>query len=379
MRPEAEAVEAFIQNADPYSMLQSDKEAWMLRQMKTMVAWHEVGCSEYANFVRGGGYKETIGNANQLEELPYLPTAIFKRLVLRTSQAPEATTHWKAVQSSSTSSGTPSQIFVDEATSLRQKTSVQMIFNSYLGPERRPYIIFDAMETARGKSSMSARGAAIMSLMGYASQFFFVMDLRDGQLVLNEEKLAQAVQAAREAGNFIAYGFTYILYQAHEQLKARGLSFDGFGERSYLIHSGGWKKLQSMAVGKEAFNQFVSSQWALPASQVIDFYGLVEQTGVIYPDCPFGNKHVPYYADVIVRDSHTLKPLPIGQSGLIQLLYLLPLSSPNHSVITDDLGEITGVDDCPCGRKGKSFRFVGRAPKSEVRGCGDVYAEDHPK
>lgn len=372
MNPESAA--AFIEKTNPYELSQQKKEDWLLKQMNGLIARHKAGCPEYGRFLEGSGNTES--DFESLEELPFLPTSIFKRLTLQTATDTAAAEKYKAVQSSSTSSGIPSQIFVDEATSIRQKKSVQMIFDSFLGTERRPYIIFDAMETARGKNTVSARGAAIMSLMGYASRFYFVMDLKDGQLVLNEERLREAVRAAQEAGNFIAYGFTYILYQAHEKLKSLGLSFKGFGEQSFLIHSGGWKKLQSLAVDKETFNNAISSVWSVPPGAVIDFYGLVEQTGVIYPDCPQGNKHVPYYADVIVRDPHTLRPQPIGETGLIQLLYLLPLASPNHSVITDDLGQIVSVDSCPCGRKGKAFRFVGRAPKAEVRGCGDVYAEE---
>ena len=36
---------------------------------------------------------------------------------------------------------------------------------------------------------------------------------------------------------------------------------------------------------------------------MIDFYGMVENVGVIYPGLREGNKHVPVFADVIVRRS----------------------------------------------------------------------------
>ncbi len=365
--------DSLFTNRQPYAMPQRDKEDLLLRQLNELCARHMEGCPEYRSYIGGLNRRPPY---EKLEAVPFIPVSIFKQFQLFTRTDEDEHAKWKTIQSSSTSSGVPSQIFVDDRTALRQKISVQMIFNSYLGDARRPYIIFDAMETARGKSVLSARGAAIMSLMGYASQFFFVMDLMDGQLVLNEEKLRQAAAAAQAEGHFIAYGFTYILHQAHERLHQLGCSFDGFGDRTYLIHSGGWKRLQHMAVDKPSFNRRVSAVWGVPPDRVIDFYGLVEQSGVIYPDCAFGNKHVPYYADVIIREPHTLRPLPEGRVGLIQLVSALPLSAPNHAVITDDLGEIVSVDRCPCGRKGKAFQFRGRAPKVEVRGCGDVYAEE---
>ena len=123
---------------------------------------------------------------------------------------------------------------------------------------------------------------------------------------------------------------------------------------------------------KPVFNQVVASPWGLPAQRVIDFYGAVEQIGMPYPDCAEGYKHVPYWADVIVRRGDTLEPASTGESGLIQLVSCLPLAAPNHSVLTEDLGRIVLEDGCKCGRRGKAFLFEGRAPRAEVRGCSDV-------
>jgi hypothetical protein len=139
-----------------------------------------------------------------------------------------------------------------------------------------------------------------------------------------------------------------------------------------FLHSGGWKRLAHLAVDKRKFNQTVAGVWGLPPANVLDFYGVVEQVGLPYPDCSAGFKHVPYWADVVIRRSDTLEPAPVGEPGLIQLLSCLPLSAPNHSVLTEDLGELVMLDGCPCGRRGKAFVFRGRAPRSELRGCSDV-------
>jgi hypothetical protein len=55
---------------------------------------------------------------------------------------------------------------------------------------------------------------------------------------------------------------------------------------------------------------------------------------------------------------------------------VLPDSYPGMSILTEDVGEILGVDDCPCGRKGKYFVFRSRLEKSESRGCGDTFREN---
>ena len=59
--------------------------------------------------------------------------------------------------------------------------------------------------------------------------------------------------------------------------------------------------------------------------------------------------------------------------GIIQLLSPLATSYPGHNILTEDIGEILGIDDCKCGRKGKYFSIEGRVPGTEIRGCSDAY------
>ena len=61
-----------------------------------------------------------------------------------------------------------------------------------------------------------------------------------------------------------------------------------------------------------------------------------------------------------------------NEIGLVQLISLLPTSYPGHNIISEDIGEIIGIDDCKCGRLGKYFIIHGRAEKAEIRGCSDT-------
>ena len=54
------------------------------------------------------------------------------------------------------------------------------------------------------------------------------------------------------------------------------------------------------------------------------------------------------------------------------MISLLPSSYPGHNILTEDLGEIFGEDDCMCGLKGKYFKVHGRIEKAEIRGCGNI-------
>ena len=84
---------------------------------------------------------------------------------------------------------------------------------------------------------------------------------------------------------------------------------------------------------------------------------MAEQTGIIFVDCACGNKHVPAFSQVIIRDPFTLEPCSPG-TGLIEVMSILADSYYDQAVLTEDLGMLVGVDDCPCGRKGRYFRFV---------------------
>ncbi len=101
---------------------------------------------------------------------------------------------------------------------------------------------------------------------------------------------------------------------------------------------------------------------------------MVENVGIVYPDCVEGNKHPPTYGEVVIRNPLTLEPAAVGETGIVQVCSILPTSFPGHALLTEDLGEVMHADHCGCGRPGVAFRFKGRSPKAELRGCGDVLA-----
>ena len=57
---------------------------------------------------------------------------------------------------------------------------------------------------------------------------------------------------------------------------------------------------------------------------------------------------------------------------VIQLLSNVPTSYPGNNILTEDLGEIFGVDNCKCKRAGKYFKVYGRIPSAELRGCSNA-------
>jgi hypothetical protein len=357
----------FLDNQPPFSLPPADKERYLSAQLAELLAHHRARCAPYAQVVADWERQPSPG-VTDTERYPFLPVTIFKEYDLR-STAVEG----MSVRSSSTTGTAAARIFVDKPTKKRQAISANRILADFIGTEPRPYLVFDLDRTVRGIESMSARGAAILSLAHLATDFHFVMrEGSDGQLELDPEAFSRALVAVGDRA-FIAYGFTYILFQAHTELAGRYAGLRRVAHPgSVLLHSGGWKRLTALAVDKPQFNRSVADVWGLAPENVLDFYGAVEQVGMPYPDCAAGLKHAPYWGDVIIRRADTLQPAAPGEPGLIQLINCLPLSAPNHSVLTEDMGELVLNDGCSCGRRGKAFVFRGRAQRAEVRGCSDV-------
>jgi hypothetical protein len=218
---------------------------------------------------------------------------------------------------------------------------------------------------------MGARGAAIQGLQPFANETAYCLSLNDeGDLTLDRDKLRAFVKDRQDA-ELLVYGFTFILWNhLVKPLMAESICLNL--PKARILHSGGWKRLQDQAVEKTLFNEQLARVFGCSPDRIVDFYGMVESVGVVYPDCPEGNKHAPGFGEVIVRDPLTLEPVAAGESGIVQVCSVLPTSFPGNLLLTEDVAKVIAYDGCPCGRRGISFRFAGRIPKAELRGCGNL-------
>jgi len=311
-----------------------------------------------------------IDGIKTLEQVPYIPVNMFKYFDLRICTEEQVV---RVLNSSATTTAIPSKIYLDKKTSIRQTQGLISTLTSFIGGKRSPLLIIDSIESNKRGDNITARGAAIRGISTFGSKIFYTMDDDKGELKLNIDRLLQFEKMYKEK-EILVYGFTYILWSKFlKVLVQEGIKLDM--PKLKLLHSGGWKKLISEKVEKNVFSESVAQIFNTNIANVIDFYGMVEQVGVVFLDCPYGNKHVPNFADIIIRDLQTLEEVKIGESGLIEVMSILGSSYPSQAILTEDIGEFIGVDDCACGRLGKYFRFKSRVDKAETRGCGDTFAE----
>jgi len=311
-----------------------------------------------------------INSIKTLEQVPYIPVNMFKSFDLRICKANQVV---RVLQSSATTTGIPSKIYLDKKTSIRQTQGLISTLSNFLGAKRRPMLIIDDVDSNKKGASMTARGAAIRGVSTFASKIFYVMDKDFDELKVNIDRL-RAFERKYKDEKIIVYGFTYILWSKFlKVLKKEEIQLNMPNLK--LLHSGGWKKLISEKVEKKVFSETAAEIFNTKVSNIIDFYGMVEQLGVVFIDCEYGHKHVPNFAEIIIRDIQTLDEVKFGESGIIEVMSILGTSYPAQAILTEDIGEYIGIDDCPCGRQGKYFRFKARVDKAEIRGCGDTFAE----
>jgi Acyl-protein synthetase, LuxE len=347
----------------PFGLSQSEKRARLLPMLRSLTVHHAAHCTPYRNVldrVFGGADRLRI---DRLEDVPFLPVTLFKTHEL--SSIPQSQV-LKVLTSSGTTGQQPSRIFLDGETASVQSAVLVKVAQHFLGRERLPMVIVDHPGVVRDRSSYSARGAGILGMAQFGHRPFYA--LRE-DMTLNEEGLADYLDQA--AGRrVLVFGFTFMVWQYLVQVLERAgrrLSLAG----GILVHSGGWKKLQEAAVDPNTFRDRVRS--ATGVEQVVNFYGMVEQVGGVYFENLLHYLHAPIYSEIIVRDPVTLEPVPDGQPGLVQVLSCLPTSYPGHSLLTEDLGVVRGVDPEGTGMGGRYFEILGRVPKAELRGCSDTF------
>lgn len=309
--------------------------------------------------------EQLFGNAaceaRSLEDIPFLTASLFKHAELA-SVPPEAV--FKTLTSSGTS-GVASRILLDRETAQRQSQALTAIMGYWLGKQRLPMLLIDNQEQLQDRTRFNARAAATIGFSFFGRDHTYLLD----QELHPRWDILETFLAAHGQERVFLFGFTFLVWQRLVEAARR----DGIRVRFHdatLLHGGGWKKLADQEVSREAFNAALKERFNI--DRVINYYGMVEQVGSIFVSCEEGYFHAPAFADVLIRDPLTLKPMPYGAVGAVQTLSLLPTSYPGHSLLTEDKGTLMGRDDCPCGRAGAYFTVEGRFPAVELKGCSDT-------
>ncbi len=345
----------------PYGLDRIKKREFLLAELNRLTAWHHQQCEAYRRIVD----LVHLGRlqAHDLESVPYLPVRLFKHHDLLSVPRNDIV---KTMTSSGTSGQNPSRIFLDKQTSALQIKVLGAIVGSFLGKHRLPMLVIDCPSTVSDRLKFSARTAGILGFSMFGRDVTYALN---DDMTLNS-KAVQAFLDRHDGEEILLFGFTAIVWEyLILQLESTGTRLPL--DRGVLIHGGGWKKLASIAVTNDVFKDRLRQVAGI--SRVHNYYGMVEQTGSIFMECEHGQLHASSFSDILIRNPLDFSIRCTGETGLIQLLSMIPHSYPGHAILSEDLGELGGIDDCPCGRKGSHFKVHGRLMHAEIRGCSDTH------
>lgn len=342
---------------------QPEREQFLCTKLQELTKLHIEKCPPYARLLQLFYGQRSLFTS--LSAIPYLPVSLFKTQKLLSIPESEV---FKVIRSSGTTGTNPSQVFVDAATAKRQSQALVQTITELLGPKRLPMLIVDHAHVITERRSLNARGAAIMGMLSFGRDVCYALN---EDMSVNHASL-QAWLTRNKNQATLLFGLTFVIW-AHflSQLQVGELEL----AKSLLIHTGGWKKMEELSIDNAAFKQVLREKTAI--KHCYNFYGMAEQVGCVFVECEQGYLHCPPFAEVIIRHPRSWQESVPGHVGVIQSLSILPTSYPGHSLLTEDLGILHGIDDCPCGHRGKYFSVLGRVPHVEMRGCSDTMVGQH--
>lgn len=355
----------------PFCLDKEEKKKLLDKELIALSKEHYKNCKKYRAMMDMQGCD--FDKINSYEKIPFLPVGLFKEMELRSIEKEEI---FKTMTSSGTTGQAVSKIYLDKETASRQQKTLVKIVSEFTGKARMPMLIIDCPSVIKNRAMFSARGAGILGFSIFGTKKVYA--LKDNmQINWNTIQEFLEIHQGRE---ILLFGFTFMIWQHFykELLKRKEETGEMLDlSKGILIHGGGWKKLASEAVSPQEFKDALKNVCAL--HRVHDYYGMVEQIGCIYMECEYGHLHASIFSDIIIRHPKDFSICNIGERGIIQVVSALPRSYPGHSLLTEDEGILLGEDDCPCGRKGKYFKVIGRLKNAEIRGCSDTYAADFSK
>ena len=351
-------------NCSPYALSQKEKLSLLLPIMRELSGRHYERCGPYKRALEA--LKISVGEIETLGQVPFLPVSLFKEFELSSIPREEI---YKVMSSSGTSGQGVSKIFLDRKTSALQSKILSKLMKELIGSSRLPMLIIDSPATLQDRKAFSARGAGILGFSMFGRDVTYALDVN---MNVNYREIEDFCRRNQSQKIFI-FGFTFMIWKHFVEPILRGKRCLDLRD-AVVLHGGGWKKLADSAVDQDEFRQAI--QEIIPGASVVNYYGMVEQTGSLYFECEQGFLHAPIFSEVITRRPSGFDICEVGEPGVIEVMSVAALSYPGHALLTDDIGTVWGLDGCACGRRGKFFSIHDRIPAADVRGCSDTYSID---
>lgn len=354
----------------PYDVPGSDGR--FLRAVRDNCAYHMKHCPEYRRICEAEGFEpEHLKTMEDLEKIPVLPTLFFKRHAVfsmpRRRMGMEVT--------SSGTSGSFSRVGFDWGCILAEVPMVLRLgfYHKLVSSKPAHYVVLGYKP---GKQDKMGVARTMFGLTHFAPPISraYALRWRDGGYVPDLDGSVRRL-GALERSPFPTriVGFPSYLWFGLRRMEELGLYLK-LPRGSKLLLAGGWKQHYAQEVDKMTLYALARRMLDIGEEDIHEFFGAVEHP-VFFNTCQKHHFHIPAYSRVIIRDTRTLKPLPLGETGLVNLITPLINATPVTSVMTDDLGYLTPGDACGCGLTSPYLTILGRAGLTDITTCAAGAAE----
>jgi len=274
-----------------------------------------------------------------------------------------------------TSSGTrglKTQLFLDDTSLNRLRVAAHGVYEA-LGILKKPdqchYQLY-TYDIEQAPNLGTAWTDVLIAEMAPGGEMVFLIRKKSsqGDFEFDLEFALETYLQFAESGRPVRFlGFPAFMHHAFLEIKKRGFPKLKAPNKSWILTGGGWKTHQGKIVSKREFAECAFETTGVPIENTRDLFGMAEH-GVGYVDCEKGRLHIPAYAHARSRDPFTLKLLPYGKPGLLQLFSPLQKGYPSISLLTTDEAVIHDAP-CECGRPGRTLEYVGRMGLTQHEGC----------
>ena len=137
-------------------------------------------------------------------------------------------------------------------------------------------LVLDKQNQNMDRKKFNASAAAISGFSIFANKIVYMLDQKND---IDYKKLNTFLSENKD-NQFLIFGFTYNVYNyLIKKIDPSKLISKNFSN-AFLIHGGGWKKMEEKKINRLQLNSELEKKLAL--KNIRNYYGLVEQIGSIF-------------------------------------------------------------------------------------------------
>ncbi|MCX5784191.1 MAG: hypothetical protein NTX59_00725 [Elusimicrobia bacterium] len=359
-----EAAERICRVKDPLCSTPEKRESF-IGACREMAVFHSSKCREMGQIYRKYGFDpETIRTEEDIERIPVVGVSAMKYHLLLSM--PEEAAALKL-----TSSGTKGQktrVWFDKESLDRVQAMLETLWVQEGLVSKIPanYLMF-VYDPGDAKDLGIAFTVKNQQRFAPPKDTFYAIKLdAKGEWEFRKELLKEKIKEyIKEGAPVRLSGIPSFMFDFIEEIGKTGRV--KLPKDSYLLTGGGWKAAEDKKVSKEYFRSMVTDALGIPDENIRDGFGMAEHSAP-YLECKKHKFHVPVYNRVITRDPETMKVLPPGHTGLLELVTPFNAMMPNLALLSTDLGFLD-PESCLCGNNTPTFTLVGRGGLQKHKGC----------